>query len=97
QTHASWVFIASPFVYKIKKPVNLGFLDFSTLELRREDCEREIVLNRRLAEDVYLSVESICESDGQLHFGGSGTVVEWAVKMRELHQELLLSHLLKKE
>ncbi|HEU0168321.1 MAG TPA: hypothetical protein VFS62_11130, partial [Chloroflexota bacterium] len=54
QTHISWVFLAGGFAYKIKKPVNLGFLDFSTLEQRREDCEREVRLNRRLAADVYV-------------------------------------------
>jgi aminoglycoside phosphotransferase family enzyme/predicted kinase len=95
QTHASWVFIAPPLVYKIKQPVNLGFLDFSTLDLRHADCEREVVLNRRLAEDVYLGVVGICEHDGRLRFGGDGTVVEWCVKMRELDQRFLLSHLLK--
>ncbi|MCE9519027.1 MAG: AAA family ATPase [Verrucomicrobia bacterium] len=95
QTHASWVFIASPLVCKIKKPVNLGFLDFSTLELRHEDCEREIVLNRRLAEDIYLGVESIRQHDGALQFGGNGEIVEWCVMMCELDSRFLLSHLLK--
>lgn len=97
QTHASWVFLAPPFVYKIKQPVDLGFLDFSTLEQRREDCEREVRLNRRLAEDMYLGVEPICEQNGRLNLEGKGAVVEWAVKMRELDQSRLLSHLLKEE
>jgi aminoglycoside phosphotransferase family enzyme len=48
ETHISWVFIASPFVYKVKKPVNLGFLDFSTLEKRHYFCRRELALNRRI-------------------------------------------------
>ncbi len=95
QTHASWVFIASPLVCKIKKPVNLGFLDFSTLELRHENCEREVVLNRRLAEDIYLGVESIQEHNGMLHFGGDGEIIEWCVMMCELDPRFLLSHLLK--
>ena len=69
QTHASWVAVAPPFVYKVKKPVNLGFLDFSSLELRHADCERELELNRRLAEDVYIGLEPICERDGTLHWG----------------------------
>ena len=51
-----WVFIASPFVYKVKKPVNLGFLDFSTLEKRHHFCRRELELNRRLCPEVYLAV-----------------------------------------
>jgi aminoglycoside phosphotransferase family enzyme/predicted kinase len=95
QTHASWVFIASPFVYKIKKPVNLGFLDFSTLELRLVACERELELNRRLAEDIYLGLEPICERDGVLHLGGDGVVIEWAVKMREMDPRFFMKSLLK--
>ncbi|MDZ4403593.1 AAA family ATPase [Prosthecobacter sp.] len=94
QTHASWVFIAPPFVYKIKKPVNLGFLDFSTLELRHADCEHELVLNRRLAEDIYLGLKPICESDGSLHFGSDGVIVEWAVKMRQMDPRYFLKQLM---
>ena len=56
QIHISRVFIASPFVFKVKKPVNLGFLDFSTLEKRRYFCQREVDLNRRLAPEVYLGI-----------------------------------------
>ncbi len=94
QTHASWVFIAPPFVYKIKKPVNLGFLDFSSLELRHADCERELVLNRRLAEDIYLGLNPICESDGILHFGSDGVIIEWAVKMREMDPHYFFKQLM---
>lgn len=97
QTHASWVFIAPPFVCKIKKPVNLGFLNFSTLELRHEDCKREVVLNRRLAEDVYLGIEPICEHEGRLHFGGYGEVVEWMVKMRQMEPRYFLLELMRTE
>ena len=94
QTHASWVFIAPPFSWKLKKPVNYGFLDFSTLELRRRDCENEITLNRRLAPRVYLGIEPIAETAGGLALGASGRVIEWAVKMREMNSERFLSHLL---
>src|SRR5207244_6111528 len=59
QTHISWVFIASPFVFKVKKPVNLGFLDFSKLEKRRYFCQREVDLNRRLCPEIYLGVVPI--------------------------------------
>lgn len=97
QTHASWVFIAPPYVYKIKKPVNLGFLDFSTLELRHADCERELALNRRLAEGIYLGLEPICERDGRLHFGSDGVIVEWAVKMREMDPRYFLKQLMKNQ
>ena len=56
QTHASWVFIASPLVFKVKKQVNFGFLDFATLAKRRHFCEREVELNRRLCPATYLGV-----------------------------------------
>ena len=56
ETHISWVILVGSFAYKIKKPVNLGFLDFTTCEQRRADCEDEVRLNRRLCPDVYLGV-----------------------------------------
>ncbi|RMD68106.1 MAG: hypothetical protein D6819_10170, partial [Gammaproteobacteria bacterium] len=59
ETHISWVFLTGPFAYKIKKPLNLGFLDFSTLEKRRLYCHEEVRLNRRLAPDIYLKVVAI--------------------------------------
>jgi uncharacterized protein len=84
QTHISWVFIASPFVFKVKKPVNLGFLDFSTLEKRRYFCQRELELNRRLAPDIYLGVLPIYQSASVFSFNGDGEIAEYSVKMREL-------------
>lgn len=84
QTHASWVFIAPPFVYKIKKPVDFGFLDFTSLEKRHADCQRELLLNRRLAADVYLDVQPVAETAAGLQLGGEGRTLEWTVKMREL-------------
>jgi aminoglycoside phosphotransferase family enzyme/predicted kinase len=96
QTHASWVFVASPYVYKIKKPVDFGFMDFTTLEKRKANCEREVTLNRRLTEDIYLGVEAISLRDGKLQFGesstNSGEIVEWAVQMREMDARDFLSH-----
>jgi aminoglycoside phosphotransferase family enzyme/predicted kinase len=86
-THISVVFLAGPFVYKVKKPVALGFLDFSTLEKRRHFCDEEVRLNRRLAEDVYLSVVPIT-TEGKVE--GEGPAVEWAVKMRRLPDEATL-------
>ena len=68
QTHISWVFIASPFVFKVKKPVNLGFLDFSTLEKRHHFCQRELKLNRRLCPDTYLGVIPIYNSGVKFAF-----------------------------
>ena len=71
QTHASFVFIAPPFVYKVKKPVNFGFLNFSTLEKRRHFCEREVALNRRLSPSIYLGVVPISTRNGRFVFGAA--------------------------
>src|SRR5678815_6128449 len=84
QTHSSFVFLAPPFVYKVKKPVNFGFLNFSTLEKRRHFCEREVALNRRLSPGVYLGVEAISRRNGRLTFDKGDEVVEYAVKLRKL-------------
>jgi uncharacterized protein len=84
ETHSAWVFLASPYVYKVKKPVNLGFLDFSTLEKRQHFCNREVELNQRLSPDVYLGVIPISRHQGRLVFGDSGRIIEYAVKMRLL-------------
>ncbi len=86
QTHASLVFLAPPLVYKVKKAVNFGFLDFSTLEKRRFFCEREVALNRRLSPAVYLGVVPISLKDGRLVLGAGDEVVEYAVKMRQLSE-----------
>lgn len=87
QTHASVVFLAGPFAYKIKKPVNLGFLDFSTLEKRLRDCQAEVRLNRRLAPSVYLGVVPVGQVGGQLRWEADSEPIEWAVKMRRLPDE----------
>ncbi len=85
ETHMSWVFLTDRHVYKLKKPVRYDFLDFSSLEARRFDCEEELRLNRRLAGSVYLDVVPLTlEADGSLELGGGGEVVEWLVKMRRL-------------
>lgn len=95
QTHISYVFIAGDLVYKVKKPVNFGFLDFTTLEKRRRFCEQEVTLNRRLAPDAYLGVVPICEDEaGRLHLGEGGRIVEYAVKMIRLPQDRMLKVLL---
>ncbi|MFO0847227.1 MAG: hypothetical protein U0871_01525 [Gemmataceae bacterium] len=84
QTHISVVFLAGGYAYKVKKPVRLGFLDFSTLDRRRHDCEEEVRLNRRLAADVYLGVVPVTDGPAGLRVGGDGPAVEWAVRMRRL-------------
>jgi aminoglycoside phosphotransferase family enzyme/predicted kinase len=96
QTHISWIFIASPFVFKVKKPVNLGFLDFSTLEKRRHFCQREIELNRRLCPEIYLGVVPIYITASGFSFEAHGEIVEYAVKMRELPHGWFLNELVEK-
>jgi aminoglycoside phosphotransferase family enzyme/predicted kinase len=92
QTHISAVFLAGPFAYKIKKPVNLGFVDFSTLKKRKYFCEEEVQLNRRLAPEIYLGVVPISPLPGGkgLRFSGTGPVIEWAVQMKRLPAEATL-------
>jgi aminoglycoside phosphotransferase family enzyme/predicted kinase len=84
QTHISAVFLAGPHAYKVKKPVNPGFLDFTTLERRRHFCDEEVRLNRRLAPDVYLGVVPVIRAGPGVRLGGEGEAVEWAVQMRRL-------------
>jgi len=90
QTHISVVFLAGRHVYKVKKPVGLGFLDFTTLERRRHFCEEEVRVNRRLAPGVYLGVVPIVRAGDALRFEGPGEPVEWAVKMLRLPDEASL-------
>jgi len=84
QTHISVVFLAGDYAYKIKKPVKLEFLDFSTLEKRCHFCQEEVRLNRRLAPDVYLGVVPILESPDGIRVEGDCALIEWAVKMQRL-------------
>ncbi|MBI5142311.1 MAG: AAA family ATPase [Nitrospirae bacterium] len=93
QTHASCVFLAGEYVYKMKKPVNFGFLDFSTPEKRRHFCEEEVRLNRRAAPGVYLGVVDISEVNGEYSPEDSSNPVEAAVKMRRLPDEASMYHL----
>ncbi len=89
QTHISSIFLTGERAYKLKKPVNFGFLDFSTPELRKRYCEAEVELNRRLAPEIYIGVEPLTIERGRLRLGGAGEIVDWLVVMRELDQELL--------
>ena len=90
QTHISWVLLAGAFAYKIKKPVTLPFLDFSTLEKRRVCCEDELRLNQRFAPDLYLEVVPIAGTPQQPLLGGSGEPIEYAVKMRRFASSMRL-------
>lgn len=94
QTHISLVFVADEFVYKVKKPVNFGFLDFSTLEKRKYFCHQEVSLNRRLSEGLYLDVLPICMHGGHYTMAhGQGKIVEYAVKMKKIPEEMLMKSL----
>lgn len=83
ETHISWVFLTGEYVYKVKKPVDLGFLDFSTLELRRHFCEEELRLNRRFVPELYLDVVEIRGSADVPVVGGEGELLDYAVRMRQ--------------
>lgn len=90
ETHMSWVFVSGPRVYKLKKPVRLPYLDFSTLARREAACRAELTLNRRLAADVYLDVLPLSVGPAGLALGGAGKVVDWLVVMRRLDEALTL-------
>lgn len=93
QTHMSWVFLTDCFAYKLKKPVKLAFLDFSTLARRRKDCLEELRLNRRLAREVYLDVLPLTATGaGELEIAGTGNPVDWLVKMQRLPREDMLDY-----
>ncbi|MFT5700219.1 MAG: aminoglycoside phosphotransferase family enzyme/predicted kinase [Desulforhopalus sp.] len=94
ETHISWVILAGSYAYKIKKAINLGFLDFSTLEKRHFYCEEELRLNKRLAPTIYLAVVPITGSVEQPRWAGDGDVIEYAVKMRAFPQEAQLDRAL---
>ncbi len=94
QTHISFVFLTENYVYKVKKAVNFGFLDFSTLGKRHLFCEKELDLNRRLCPEIYLEVIPITKSD-TIKVGGTGEIVEYTLKMVRLPQERIMTVLLK--
>ncbi len=94
ETHISWVILTGDFAYKIKKPVDFGFLDFSTLAKRKHFCEQELRLNRRLAPDIYLDVVAVTGTTDEPHIAGSGEIFEYAVKMAQFPQPAQLDNML---
>ena len=94
QTQMSFLFLTGDYVYKVKKPVDLGYLDYTTLEKRRFFCHQEIELNRRLSPDVYLEVVPVVKSEGQIRIDDKGETIEYAVKMRQLPGERMMDSLL---
>jgi aminoglycoside phosphotransferase family enzyme/predicted kinase len=94
ETHISWVLLTGDFAYKVKKPLRLNFLDYSTLERRHAFCEEELRLNRRHAPELYLGVSPIGGSEGAPRIDASGPVLEYAVRMRQFDRREELSALL---
>jgi uncharacterized protein len=95
ETHMSWVFLTTRYAYKMKKPVRYDFLDFSTVEARRNNCAEEVRLNRRLAHDLYVGVVPLTvDADGNIALDGSGDAIDWLVKMRRLPAHRMLDYLI---
>ncbi len=98
ETYISWVVLTGDYAYKIKKPVVLNYLDFSTLEKRRHYCSRELELNRRLAAPLYCAVEPVTKTlsgageEVSLEINGQGDIIDYAVKMKQFDDEALLSY-----
>lgn len=92
ETHISVVFLTGDFVYKLKKPIDFGFLDYTGLETRRKMCELEVKLNQRLSRNVYLGVVPLSTKEGGFLFGDGGDVVEYAVRMKQLPDEASLAN-----
>lgn len=93
QTHVSWIFLTDTHAYKIKKPVDLGFLNFSTIDRRRFYCNEEIKYNSRLSPDIYEGVVELRQINGGAGFRGTGQILDYAVKMKRLPAERMLDRL----
>ncbi len=94
QTHISYVILAGDYVYKFKKPVDFGFLDFTTLEKRKFYCAEEVRLNRRLCPDIYLGTVTVCRSDGGYVLDGDGEPVEYGVRMARMPEEGMMGRII---
>jgi hypothetical protein len=94
ETHISRLYFTDQHVYKIKKPLNYGFLNFTSLKKRLAACNAEIELNRRFCSQTYLAVLPICRKKEHYAFGRKGTIIDYAVQMRRLPEERMLTHLL---
>ncbi len=94
ETHISWVILAGDFAYKLRRPVNLGFVDFRDLARRRQDCLDEVRLNRRSCAGLYLDVLPVSRDGPRIRLGGPGEVLDYAVQMRRLPEERVLARML---
>ena len=83
ETHISWVLLTGRFAYKIKRPVHYAFIDLRRASQRRQLCHEEVRLNRRFAPELYLGVGAIRQRRGEARIGGSGRIIEHAVRMRQ--------------
>jgi len=97
QTHISWVFLTGCYAYKVKKPLRLNFLDFSSLDKRKFYCEQELNLNRRMSADMYLDVLPLCQEGDGFVLGGDGRVCDYVLKMRQFNQADLLDQRLERD
>ncbi|HHO47863.1 MAG TPA: hypothetical protein ENN06_05355 [Desulfobacteraceae bacterium] len=95
QTHISYVLLAGDYVYKFKKPVNFGFLDFSTLAKRKFYCQEELRLNRRLCPEIYLDLVTVHRAGGRFVLGGSGKAAEYGVRMVRMPEERMMVQLIR--
>jgi aminoglycoside phosphotransferase family enzyme len=96
ETYISQIYFIGDYVYKVKKPVSYGYLDFTTLEKRKHYCEREVELNQRLCPDTYLGVVPITKSGNFYKFGGDGEIADYAVWMKKLPQDKMMDAMLSK-
>lgn len=96
ETHISVVILTGPYAYKLKKPVNFGFLDFTSLDARKHFCHEEVRLNQRLTSGLYLDVLPITGSPEAPQLGGDGEPFEYVIRMRQFPQEQLLDQMLQR-
>src|SRR5690242_2749847 len=94
ETHISWVLLTGSFAYKVKRPVHYAFVDLRSAEQRRSLCHEEVRLNRRFAPELYLDVRTIRRRQGEARIGGSGPIIEQAVRMRQFPRSQQLDALL---
>src|SRR5210317_676096 len=100
QTHISYVFITDDFVYKFKKPVDFGFLDFTSLAKRHHFCQQELLLNRRLCPSIYLDLVALTEKDGCFSLGSpdrveGSRIVEYGIRMKRMPEERMMANVIR--
>ncbi|MBT8333707.1 MAG: hypothetical protein KJP19_04675, partial [Deltaproteobacteria bacterium] len=97
QTHISYVLVAGEYVYKFKKPVDFGFLDFTTLDKRAHFCRQELTLNRRLCPDIYLDLVTVTSENDAFRLNGGGSIHEYGIKMKRLPEERMMGRMIRNE